>query len=313
MKKILVTGCAGFIGSRFVEIFHEKYPDIKIVGIDNLSTGKKERVHEIVELHQVSIIDRETVMNVLEKVKPDYVFHFAAMPRMQYCQENPTETNINNIIGTSNILECAAEVGVRRLIYSSSAAIYGTVDNPPVNEEIHKPSPISFYGFQKFAGEPLCKMISQYKGMDTVCLRYFNVYGPHQDGTSSYASVIARWLDAIKNDTKIIIEGDGEQTRDFVFIDDIVKANIAAMNAEGVLRGEACNIATNTEISLNQVKNKIEEIMGKKLVVEYKPERQGDIKKSTADISKAKRILNWQPETDFDTGLHEMIKWFLNK
>jgi nucleoside-diphosphate-sugar epimerase len=313
MKTILVTGCAGFIGSRFVEIFHDQYPDIKIVGIDNLSTGKKERIHEIVELYQVSIIDREAVMNVLEKTKPDYVFHFAAMPRMQYCQENPTETNINNIIGTSTMLECAAQVGVKRFIYSSSAAVYGTVESFPVNEEKHVPVPISFYGFQKYAGEPLCKMVSLYKGMDTVALRYFNVYGPNQDGASSYASVIARWLDAIKNDTKIIIEGNGEQTRDFVFIDDIVKANIAAMNTEGVLRGEACNIATNTEISLNQVKNKIEEIMGKKIIVEYRPERQGDIKKSTSDIAKAKRLLNWEPEIDFDTGLKEMIKWFLNK
>jgi nucleoside-diphosphate-sugar epimerase len=313
MKTILVTGCAGFIGSRFIEIFHDKYPNVSIVGIDNFSTGKKSLINDSFKFYEISIEDKEKVNNVFSTHKPDFVFHFAAMPRVQYCQENPTETNITNIIGTSNIFECSSKYGVKRVMYSSSAAVYGNVESLPVKEDTNKPNPLSFYGFQKYAGEPLAKIMSLYKNIDVACLRYFNVYGPRQDGTSSYATVIARWLDAIKEGKPIIIEGDGFQSRDFVYVDDVVLANISAMSANAILKGEAFNIATNTEISLNEVRSKIEKELNIQIKVEHKPSREGDIKHIKADISKAKDILNWTPITDFDTGIKNTVIWYLSK
>jgi nucleoside-diphosphate-sugar epimerase len=264
-------------------------------------------------LEEVSITDHDAVARIFAEHAPEYVVHFAAMPRVQYCQEHPTETNITNVIGTSTMLECAARAGVQRFVYSSSAAVYGTVATFPVIEDTHIPAPISFYGFQKYAGEPMCRMMSKYKGMDTACLRYFNVYGPHQDGTSSYATVISRWLDAIAQGKPICIEGDGTQSRDFVYIDDVVRANIAALTATTSIKGEACNIATNTQISLNEVKEKIEKAVGTTLTVEYTPAREGDIKHIRADITKAEQLLNWKPQTDFDTGLNETVKWYLHR
>ncbi len=313
MKTILVTGCAGFIGSRFTEIFNERYPDTQIVGIDNFSTGKKDRVHPSVKLYEGSITDVNLVEKIFAENNPEYVFHFAAMPRVAYCQEQPSETNITNIVGTSIVFEAATQHKTKRVIYSSSAAVYGNVKEMPVKEDTHTPAPISFYGFQKHTGEEIAQMLCKYNNIDIICLRYFNVYGPTQDGQSSYATVIARWLDAARDNHPITIEGDGTQSRDFVYLDDVVEANIAAMSAPGRITGDVFNIATHSEISLNEVRTMLEQELSKKLEVDQKPPREGDIKNIIADISKAESILSWKPKVSFEEGLKRSVVWYLNK
>ncbi len=313
MKTILVTGCAGFIGSKFTEIFSERYPDVQIVGIDNFSTGKKDRVQPKVTFYEGSITDINLVEKIFAEHVPEYVFHFAAMPRVAYCQEQPSETNITNIVGTSIVFEAATQHKAKRVIYSSSAAVYGTVKEMPVKEDTHTPAPISFYGFQKHTGEEIAQMLCKYNDIDIVCLRYFNVYGPTQDGQSSYATVIARWLDAAHEGKPITIEGDGTQSRDFVYLDDVIEANIAAMNAQERIVGDVFNIATHTEISLNEVKEKLEKYLDRKLEVDQKPSREGDIKNIIADISKAQKILGWEPKVSFDEGLKKAVEWYLNR
>lgn len=313
MKTILVTGCAGFIGSRFTEIFSERYPETQIIGIDNFSTGKKDRVHPKVKLYEGSITDVGLVEKVFVENKPEYVFHFAAMPRVAYCQEQPSETNITNIVGTSIVFEAATLHKAKRVVYSSSAAVYGNVKEMPVKEDTHTPAPISFYGFQKHTGEEIAQMLCKYNNIDIVCLRYFNVYGPTQDGQSSYATVIARWLDAARDGRSIVIEGDGTQSRDFVYLDDVVEANIDAMNVQSRITGDVFNIATHTEVSLNEVRTLLEQCLGKKLEVDQKPPREGDIKNIIADISKAEKVLNWKPKVSFEEGLKRAVGWYLSK
>jgi UDP-glucose 4-epimerase len=312
IKTIVVTGCAGYIGSRFVEIFHNRFPHVRIIGIDDLSTGTREKVLSCVKLYTFSITETALVQKIFIEEKPELVFHFAAMPRVQYCQEHPTETYETNVLGSSIIFEAAAIAGVRRVIFSSSAAVYGNAISFPVCEDTSLPQPISFYGLQKYAVEQIATLMCAHRNIDIACLRYFNVYGPGQNGSSSYATVIARWLDALQSGKEIAIDGDGTQTRDFVYVDDVVEANIQAACAEKPLRGAACNIATGTEISLLDIKNKIEELSGKKLPVAYRPPRSGDIAHIKADIERARDMLHWEPKVTFEEGIYRTVASYLD-
>ena len=311
-KAILVTGCAGFIGSNFVKKFQEEFPKTQVVGIDNLSTGKKSAISKSITFYQGSILDAKLLKNIFSKHKPEYVFHFAALPRVSYSVEHPALTSEANVIGTVNLLEQAKNHKVKRFIYSSSSALYGGAKKLPTKESENAPNPKSPYAIQKYIGEPFCQVFSNLFELDTVCLRYFNVYGPGQYGDSPYSTVISAWLENLyfPKKLKAFIEGDGSQTRDFCYIDNVVLANMLAMKSSKNFGGEACNVAHGERRSVKEIKSLIEKHTGKKLVLEKRPARLGDVKHTLADLSKAKKMLGYKPKVKFEEGLQRTVEWF---
>lgn len=311
-KSILVTGCAGFIGSNFCREFGTSFPETQIIGLDDLSSGRREEVDSKVEFYEGSITDPKILDEIFEKHKPEYVFHFAAVPRVSYSVEHPTETSHVNICGTINLLEKSKNNGVKRLILSSSSSVYGGAKFLPTKESENVPSPKSPYAGQKLADEIFCKIFSDLYGMDTICLRYFNVYGPGQYGDSAYSTVISAWLEKLyfPTESKAFIEGDGEQTRDFCYVDNVVSANIKAMQSEKNFMGDYFNIAHGERTSVNEVKKLIEEYSGRKIDLDYKPARMGDVRDTHADISKAKEGLGYVPLVNFEAGLKKTVAWF---
>jgi UDP-glucose 4-epimerase len=311
-KTVLVTGCAGFIGSNFVKQFTDKFPGVKVIGVDNLATGRRSEVPGKIDFYDDSILDSDFLDGLFDKQRPEYVFHFAAIPRVSYSLEYPRLSSEVNIIGTVALLEAAKKYDVRRFIYSSSSSIYGGAKKLPTKESENPPDPKSPYAVQKYVGEPFCRVFSDLFGLDTVCLRYFNAFGPGQYGDSPYSTVISAWLQSIylPGDKKPFMEGDGSQSRDFCYIDNIVQANILAMQSEDNFKGEAINIAHGQRTTLNQARELIEKHTGKKLHLEKRPSRPGDVKHSFADISKAKELLGYEPETGFEDGLIKTIEWY---
>jgi nucleoside-diphosphate-sugar epimerase len=311
-KTILVTGCAGFIGSNFVRQFADKYGSIKIVGIDNLSTGRKSAIDKRVDYINGSILDDKLLDQVFKEYRPEYVFHFAALPRVSYSLEYPKLSSEVNIIGTVGLLEVSKNTAVKRFIYSSSSSVYGGAKTLPTKESDNPPNPKSPYAVQKYVGEPFCKVFSDLFGLDTVCLRYFNAFGPGQYGDSAYASVIPAWLESVlfPSSESAFIEGDGTQSRDFCYVDNIVAANILSMESKHVFKGEVINIAHGEQTTLNEVRALIEKLTRKKLSLEQRPPRLGDVKHSLADITKAKKLLGYEPQINFEGGLEKTIDWF---
>ncbi len=311
-KTILVTGCAGFIGSNFCKAFHKKFPKTEIIGLDHFATGKKEALPEFVTFYKGSILNEKLIDSIFKKHTPEYVFHFAALPRVSYSVENPVETSQVNIIGTVLLLTAASKYKVKRFIYSSSSALYGGAKILPTKEDENPPQPKSPYAVQKYIGEPFCKVFSDLYGLDTVCLRYFNVYGPGQYGDSAYSTVISAWLESLyfPKKKKGFIEGDGSSTRDFCFVDNVVQANIKAMQAKGKLGGVALNVAQGERTSMLEIKELIEEYTGKKLDLETRPPRRGDVDHTHADLTKIKKYLGYKVDIDFKEGLKRTIKWF---
>ena len=313
MKSILATGCAGFIGGNFCKTFSGKYPGVEIVGIDNLSTGRRDAISPKISFYEGSLLDAILLEKIFAKHKPEYVFHFAAIPRVSYSVEHPRETTENNVIGTISLLEAAKNHGVKRFVYSSSASVYGGAAKLPTKESENLPNPKSPYAFQKYAGEPLCQIFSELYGMDTVSLRYFNVFGPGQYGDSAYASVISGWLEAIyfpDKNKKPFMEGDGGQSRDFCYVDNVVEANILAMAHPKPLKGDFFNVAYGERTSVNQARELIEEMTGKKLELEQRPPRPGDFRHSHANIAKARQVLGYNPKVSFKDGLKKTIAWY---
>jgi len=311
--KLLVTGCAGFIGSQFVDHLIEikkVYPK-NIIGIDNFSTGRRDRVNKKITFYEGSVTDPELVNKIFKKHKPDYVFHFAAIPRVSYSVEYPAKTTNNNITGLVNVLESAKNYKAKRVIYSSSSSVYGKAESLPVNEEKNKPNPLSPYALQKHMSELLCKMFSTLYGLDTVSLRYFNVYGPGQYGDSPYSTVISAWLDGIYHspNKKLFLEGNGKQSRDFCFVENVIQANIKAMETKKPLKGEAINIAHGERTNLSTVKKLIEKHSDTEIKLASYPPRIGDIPHTQADISKAKKLLGYTPSINFEEGLKKTIDW----
>jgi UDP-glucose 4-epimerase len=313
MKTILVTGCAGFIGSNFVSKFRQRYPDVLIVGIDDFSTGRKDAVDGTIKFYEGSIVDQKLVQTIFETHKPESVFHFAALPRVAFSAESPRLTTEVNIGGTVALLEAARDNKVKRFIYSSSSSIYGYATVLPT-PETYPADPLSPYALQKYTGEVFCKLASQLYGLDTVSLRYHNVFGPGQYGDSPYSTVVAAWLESIyyPEIKKGFITGDGTQAKDMTYIDDIVEANILAMNYVDKFNGEAFNLAMSLPqpLSINEIAKRIEKVTGKKLVLEQRPPRPGDVLFSQADITKARKILGFNPENDFDKCLKKTVEWF---
>lgn len=311
-KSVFVTGVAGFIGSNFVPQFRKQFPKWKVIGIDNFSTGRRDAIDPKMTFYEGSITDIKLLDRIFKKHTPTYVVHFAAVPRVAYSVEHPTETTIANIVGTVALLEKCRDYGVKRLVYSSSSSIYGGAKFLPTKESENPPRPVSPYGLQKYVGEPFGKMFCDLYGIDTVALRYFNVFGPGQYGESAYATVICGWLEGIyfPKRKKPFLEGDGKQSRDFCYVDNVVQANIKAMFSKKKFNGEAFNVAHGERTDLLAVKRLIEKYTGEKLMLEKRPPRLGDVRHTHADISKAKKWFGYRPEVSFEEGLRRTVKWF---
>ncbi|HEY4414671.1 MAG TPA: SDR family oxidoreductase [Verrucomicrobiae bacterium] len=303
--KILVTGGAGFIGSHIVEHFQNR-AEVRV--LDNLRSGHRHNLapfqHELIE---GSILDRETVRRAVQGV--DYIFHLAAMISVPESMSKPVECNEINTTGTLIILEEAAKAGVKKLVLSSSAAIYG--DNPVTPKlETMLPEPKSPYAITKLDGEFYCKMFADEKRISTACLRYFNVFGPRQDPKSQYAAAVPIFIDRAVKNQPITIYGDGEQTRDFIFVKDIVAANVffaTQSAATGVF-----NVAYGQRITIKDLCLKICALTGSKSEVKYAPERAGDVKHSLAAIDKL-RAAGFTPTSNFYDGLQATVEFFKHR
>ncbi len=310
-RTILVTGPAGFIGSNFVRQFKDQFPKTQIIGIDNFATGRRDAIDPSMKLYEGSVTDAALLEKIFSAHKPEYVFHFAAVPRVSFSVENPTLTTEANITGTVAVLEAAKNHGVKRVMYSSSSSVYGGALKMPTRESENPCDPKSPYALQKYAGELFCKVFSNLYGLDTVALRYFTVFGPGQYGDSPYSTVIAGWLEALyfPEKKKGFLEGDGAQSRDFCYVDNVVTANILAMQSDKKFSGEAFNVAHGERTSLNEVRSMIEKYTGKKLDLESRPPRLGDVKHTHADVSKAKEWFGYDPKVKFEEGLKQTIEW----
>ncbi len=293
--KIIVTGGAGFIGSHIVDTLINGGYEVHVV--DNLSAGKKENVNPKATLHVVDIRDKDALIPIFKDAK--YVFHEAAFPQVEYSIQNPIETNDINVNGTLNVLEVSKINKVRRVIFASSCAVYGDQEKMPMVEDMAV-YPLSPYAVHKHIGEIYMKLYSEIYNLETVCLRYFNVYGPRQSVNGSYPLVIAKFLDLKKQNKPLMIVGTGENTRDYVNVRDIVRANILAMKGDKVGKGEVINIGTGKQYSVNQ----IAEIIGGP--TEHIPPRI-EPRCAEAGITKAKELLDWEPSVSLEEGINTLL------
>jgi len=297
--RCLVTGGAGFIGSHLVDELIEAGHDVAV--IDNLSTGKKENINLKAGFHQLDICDFDKIKPLFEGV--DFVFHLAAIPRVPLSIENPVLTSRVNILGTINVFKAAADNSCKRVVSASSSSVYGNQDRLPLQETM-APNPLSPYGLQKLSGEQFAKLFTSLYGIPIVCLRYFNVYGSRIDFNSDYSLVLGKFLRLKSENKPLTIYGDGEQTRGFCFVDDVVKANIKAMESNKLNGGEAINIGQEKSYSINY----LSKLIGGE--VKYLPPRSGDPLHTQADISLARNLLSWEPKVDFKDGVEIVKKWF---
>ncbi len=304
--KILVTGGAGFIGSHLVDRLMKE--DYEIVVLDNFFSGTTENIKHHLESGTFYLVkgDVRSSDNVKEAIRTvDAVFHLAAIVSVPLSIENPLLVNDVNVRGTLNLLEASLKADVKRFIYASSCAVYGEVDCLPIDERCPT-NPMSPYAVSKLAAEDYCKVFSQNYGLDTLCLRYFNVYGPRQVG-DSYSGVITRFIDRLKQKKPPIIYGDGQQTRDFVHVKDIVEANMLALNCQHRF-GKMINVGTGKQTTINQLAEFLFELTGRsELTPRYVSPRKGDIRNSCADISKAKRALGYEPKVMLKKGLRTLL------
>jgi nucleoside-diphosphate-sugar epimerase len=307
IMKALVTGGAGFIGSHIVEELIKKKAEVRV--LDNLSAGKKENLPEKgIEFIKGDVTDRSILENAMKDI--DYVFHEAAQTSVAYSFTHPKTTWDINIRGTKLLLNAAVKSGIKRFIFASSAAIYGNA-LPPLKEE-KDPKPISPYGDSKRMGEILMNEYFEKEGLDTVSLRYFNVYGPRQNPDSEYSGVISKFTKLLSQNKRPTIYGTGSQTRDFIYVKDVVEANIAAMNANKT-KAQAYNIATGSAISINELFKVLKAVFKSELDPIFEPEKKGDIKYSFADVTKAKTDLGFNAKTSIESGLKKTIDWVNKK
>lgn len=300
--RALVTGGAGFIGSHLAEVLLER--EVEVTVLDNLSTGQRSNVPESARFIEASILDESAVEEALRDCEA--VFHLAAQVSVPESMERPVQSITTNATGTLLLLERARRAGVKRFIYSSSSAVYGESPASPKREDL-APEPISPYGVGKLAGEEYVSAYARCYGMQTASLRYFNVFGPRQRHDSPYAAVIPIFLSQMREGKPLTVYGDGEQTRDFTYVADIVQANLKAMESER-LDGEAFNIACGRSISLNDLIRTLAAVFGQEPEVRYLPPRPGDIKHSSADIRKAQERLGYSPQFTLEEGLRRTIK-----
>ncbi len=302
MAKVLVTGGAGFIGSHLVNKLIEDGHQVSI--IDNLSSGKREYINPEAKFFELDITDFEKIKPIFKDV--DFVFHVAAVPRIPLSIKKPLETNKANITGTLNVLVASKGEGVKRVIYSASSSSYGGQKELPVKESMRS-RPLNPYALQKYVGELYCKIFSEIYKLSTVSLRYFNVYGTRQPKEGTYAPVIGMFLRQKKEGKHLTITGDGEQTRDFSYVSDVVRANILAMESDKVGKGEVINIGAGNNHSINE----IAKIIGGE--VKYIPLPPGEMRDTLADISLAKELLDWTPKIKLAEGIKKLLEYNAQK
>ena len=306
--KCLVTGAAGFIGSSLALRLIKRGDDVSV--IDNLSTGRREFLQELKDKGATVYVQDYGDAHSLGYVRTkgyDTVFHVGAVPRVVYSIERPAQTHANNVHQTLRLLEaCRGNVG--RVVFSSSSAVAGDVTQFPTDEN-KKCTPKSPYAMQKYTIEHYLRMFNELYNLDSICLRYFNVYGPRQYGDSPYSTVISAWCQAISDGRPLRLDGDGEQSRDFCFIDNVVEANILASLSLKTFAGDAFNIAHGDCHSVNEVLSMFKERVPN-IVVNSAPARQGDVFMTHADITKARNILNYEPSVKFRDGLEKTWDWW---
>ena len=303
----LVTGGAGFIGSHIAEELVRRGERVRV--IDNFSTGKRANLQHLmdaIEFIEGDLRDQETAVRVTEGV--DFVIHQAAIPSVPRSIEDPKGSTESNLNGTLHLLLAARDAGVKRMIYASSSSVYGDTPTLPKREDF-LPTPLSPYAASKLAGEYYCQVFYQVYGLETVSLRYFNVFGPRQDPLSLYAAVVPKFISQALAKEPLMVYGDGEQTRDFAFVANVVQANLLACEADGIA-GETFNVGGGGQISLNQLIKELQTIFDTDLKVEYSEPRPGDVKHSLASMEKAQKLMGYESTIHFNEGLRRTVAWF---
>lgn len=303
----VVTGGAGFIGSHIVERLLADGARVRVV--DNLVTGRRANLDGLrgdLEFYPVSITDRAALDPIFAGA--EVVFHQAALPSVPRSIDDPLTTHEYNVTGTLNVLLAARDAGVRRVVYAGSSSAYGDAPDEFKSESL-PPSPLSPYGAAKLAGEYYCQAFTHVYGLETVCLRYFNVFGPRQDPTSQYAAVIPLFITAMLGGRPPTVHGDGLQSRDFTYVENVVHGNLLAAHAPAAV-GQVMNLATAGRITLLDLVDRLNALLGTSLAPVHTSPRPGDIKHSRASIDKAQRLLGFEPVVDFDTGLARTVAWY---
>jgi nucleoside-diphosphate-sugar epimerase len=307
MANYLVTGGAGFIGSHLVRALIERGDSVRV--LDNFDTGRRENLAEVmakIDLLEGDMREPETAMAAAADM--DYVLHQAALPSVPRSVEAPVETTQINVMGTVNLLEAARQAKVRRFVYAASSSAYGDQAGG-AKVETMTPRPLSPYAAAKLAGEQFCQSFANCFGLETICLRYFNVFGARQNPNSQYSAVIPLFICAALSGKPPTIDGDGSNTRDFTYIDNVVRGNLlAATSDKGV--GETMNLATGNSVTILELWNRIAGILGVQVEPRFGPPRAGDVAHSLANIQKARDLLRYEAEVDFDEGLRRTIAYY---
>jgi nucleoside-diphosphate-sugar epimerase len=305
--RYLVTGGAGFIGSNTVDELLRRGHSVTV--LDDLSAGKEANLAAIrdkITLIRGTITDRETMDKACRGA--DYVIHLAARTSVPRSVKEPLETNHVNVDGTLNVLVAARDAGVRRVVFASSSAVYGETPTLPKHERL-PPAPISPYGVTKLVGEVYGTVFHRTYGLDFVALRYFNVFGPRQDPTSQYSGVLSRFLTAMRDGGQLSVYGDGEQSRDFTFVQNVVTANLQACETPGI-GGHAFNLGTGGRYTLNYTLRLLEQFAGRPAEAKYGPPREGDIRDSQADVCRAAQAFGYKPQINFEEGMRKTWDWY---
>lgn len=305
--RYLVTGGAGFIGSNTVDELVRRGDSVVV--LDDLSSGREENLAEVrnkITFIKGSVTDLEVVRKAMHEA--EFVLHLAARTSVPRSVKDPIETNKINIDGTLNVLVAAKELKVKRVVFAASSSAYGETPILPKVETM-QPQPISPYGVTKFVGELYSQAFGRCYGLENLSLRYFNIFGPRQDASSPYSGVLAKFCSAFLEDSPPVVFGDGEQTRDFTYVENAVQANLRACAAPNV-SGRVFNVGCGARVSLNDVLRVLGKITGKTLEVKYEPPRDGDIRDSQADISQARALLGYDPQIGFEDGLSRTLLWY---
>src|SRR3979490_801300 len=305
--RFVITGGAGFIGSNTVDELVRRGDSVVV--LDDLSAGKEDNLAEVrnkITFIKGSITDMETLQKAMHQA--EYVIHLAARTSVPRSVKDPIETNRINIDGTLNALAAARDNKVKRVVFAASSSAYGETPTLPKIETM-QPQPISPYGVTKYVGELYGQAFGRCYGLENVALRYFNIFGPRQDPSSPYSGVLAKFCSAFLEDAQPVVFGDGEQTRDFTYVENAVQANLLACEAPSV-SGKVFNIGVGGRVSLNEVLRVLGKISGNRLEAKYEPPRDGDIRDSQADISQAKECLDYDPQVSFEEGLARTFEWY---
>jgi len=302
----LVTGGAGFIGSHLTEELLRRGEQVRVV--DSLITGHRHNLAHLsgIDFLEGDLADLSLAKRAVQGV--DYVLHQAAIPSVPRSIEDPITSNRANIDSTLNVLVAARDAGVKRIVYAGSSSAYGNTPTLPKHEDMPA-NPLSPYALQKLVGEQYMQMFTALYGLETVTIRYFNVFGPRQDPSSPYSGVISVFAKALLNNSAPTIYGDGEQTRDFTFVDNVVDGVLKAVKAPGA-SGNVINVATGSRISLNRLFTSMRDMIGSRIEPKYGPARAGDVKDSIADITKARTLLGYEPTVPLEEGLKKTIDWY---